>query len=421
MSFIGAMIAEGLTAAMVAGGLGTAATAAGAAGAGAAGAGLLGAGATSALAGALGYGAAGAGLGALGSAAMGQDPGQGALTGGITGGLLGGLGGLGSALNAGEATAEAANLGAGGTQLSGQTLTGAVGTPAEGVTAISSPVASTNPVSNMFNSMSSDVTRFAATNPAQQSAVIPQTGIFGNGGALSGVGDLAQGYSNMGTLGKGATALGVGMGVNAMLPNDTTSTLPSSPSMAKIDPNKYRYTQPQWSVYQPTYMADGGLTEMNPQGGGIQNLTQSGMFPQSQQELTQYATPTQMPASAQIINADYDAPTNPYSGDIQNLAQGGIADLGSYAAGGRPNLLHGPGDGVSDDIPASIAGKQPARLAQGEYVIPSRIVSELGNGSTDAGAARLDAMVQKVNAGRAKTLGGKKYAKDTKAYKHLPV
>ena len=101
------------------------------------------------------------------------------------------------------------------------------------------------------------------------------------------------------------------------------------------------------------------------------------------------------------------------------MARGGIADLGGYSKGG--NLLAGPGDGVSDDIPASIAGRQPARLASGEYVVPSRIVSELGNGSTDAGAKRLDMMVQKVNAGRSKTLGGKKYAKDTRAYKHLPV
>ena len=104
---------------------------------------------------------------------------------------------------------------------------------------------------------------------------------------------------------------------------------------------------------------------------------------------------------------------------MQLMAGGGIADLGGYAKGG--NLLDGPGDGVSDDIPATIAGKQPARLATGEYVVPSRIVSELGNGSTDAGAKRLDAMVQKVNAGRAKTLKGKNYAKDTSAYKHLPV
>ena len=113
------------------------------------------------------------------------------------------------------------------------------------------------------------------------------------------------------------------------------------------------------------------------------------------------------------------AMANGQQGQTQQMARGGIADLGGYSKGG--NLLDGPGDGVSDDIPASIAGKQPARLAAGEYVIPSRIVSELGNGSTDAGAKRLDSMVQKINAGRAKTLGGKKYAADTRAYKHLPV
>jgi hypothetical protein len=104
------------------------------------------------------------------------------------------------------------------------------------------------------------------------------------------------------------------------------------------------------------------------------------------------------------------------------MAKGGIADLGGYATGGRPNLLNGAGDGVSDDIPASIAGKQPARLAAGEYVVPSRIVSELGNGSTDAGAQRLDEMVRKIQAGRKKTMGNKKqFANDSKAYKHLPA
>ena len=92
-----------------------------------------------------------------------------------------------------------------------------------------------------------------------------------------------------------------------------------------------------------------------------------------------------------------------------------------YRSGGSPNLLHGPGTGVSDDIPATIEGKQPARLASGEYVISSRIVSELGQGSTDAGAKVLDNMVNRINEGRSKTLGGKNYAKDTKAYKHLPA
>jgi len=101
----------------------------------------------------------------------------------------------------------------------------------------------------------------------------------------------------------------------------------------------------------------------------------------------------------------------------QNFAMGGAADLGDYSDGGR--LLKGPGDGVSDDIPATIAGKQPARLADGEFVIPARIVSEIGNGSTDAGAKRLYAMMDRIQEGRKKTIGKKNVAKDTKAKKHL--
>jgi hypothetical protein len=92
-------------------------------------------------------------------------------------------------------------------------------------------------------------------------------------------------------------------------------------------------------------------------------------------------------------------------------------NLGGYSDGGR--LLRGPGDGVSDDIPAVIGNRQPARLADGEFVIPARIVSELGNGSTDAGAKRLYAMMDKIQAGRKKTVGKGNVAKDSKAKKHL--
>ena len=95
---------------------------------------------------------------------------------------------------------------------------------------------------------------------------------------------------------------------------------------------------------------------------------------------------------------------------------GGISDLGGYSDGGR--LLKGPGDGVSDSIPATIGGKQPARLATGEFVVPARIVSELGNGSTEAGAKKLYAMMDRVQKARRKT---KNVAADTKAHKYLPA
>jgi hypothetical protein len=101
-------------------------------------------------------------------------------------------------------------------------------------------------------------------------------------------------------------------------------------------------------------------------------------------------------------------------------ASGGLSNLGGYSDGGR--LLKGPGDGVSDSIPASIGrNRQPARLADGEFVVPARIVSELGNGSTEAGARKLYAMMDRIQQARGKTVGKGKVATNSRADKHLPA
>jgi hypothetical protein len=99
----------------------------------------------------------------------------------------------------------------------------------------------------------------------------------------------------------------------------------------------------------------------------------------------------------------------------RTYAQGGIADLGGYAAGGK--LLKGPGDGMSDSIVANIGGKQPARLADGEFVIPADVVSHLGNGSTDAGAKQLYKMLDRIRHART---GNKKQGKQINPNKFLP-
>jgi hypothetical protein len=104
------------------------------------------------------------------------------------------------------------------------------------------------------------------------------------------------------------------------------------------------------------------------------------------------------------------------------MAGGGMSgqfNLGGYSDGGR--LLRGPGDGVSDSIPATIGNKQPARLADGEFVVPARIVSELGNGSTEAGARKLYAMMDRVQAARKGSIGKGKVAKNSRADKYLPA
>jgi hypothetical protein len=106
-------------------------------------------------------------------------------------------------------------------------------------------------------------------------------------------------------------------------------------------------------------------------------------------------------------------------GGIASLAQGGPSHLGDYSDGGR--LLKGPGDGVSDSIPATIADKRPARLADGEFVVPARIVSELGNGSTEAGARKLYAMMDRVQKARKKSIGKNRVAVNSRAEKMLPA
>jgi hypothetical protein len=106
-------------------------------------------------------------------------------------------------------------------------------------------------------------------------------------------------------------------------------------------------------------------------------------------------------------------------GLMRGYNMGGLSSLGAYSDGGQ--LLKGPGDGVSDDIPARIGARQPARLADGEFVVPARIVSELGNGSTDAGAKQLYAMMDRVQKNRNKTVGKGKVAVDSKSRKLLPA
>lgn len=100
----------------------------------------------------------------------------------------------------------------------------------------------------------------------------------------------------------------------------------------------------------------------------------------------------------------------------QQMAGGGIANLGHYSDGGQ--LLRGPGDGVSDSIPASIEGKRPARLADGEFVVPARAVSELGNGSTEAGSKQLYAMLDRI---AKKRKSGKGLAYQANPKKMLPA
>jgi hypothetical protein len=211
----------------------------------------------------------------------------------------------------------------------------------------------------------------------------------------------------------GAPATGGGIGGLGFDPKTGryTGTF-EAPGNKKTDVQKMREELDALKSEQSRYNDTGGGGAAN--GGLMMSYAMGGDIG------TRYQSPDDASGMGDKVGAHQTvnmAPHYPMQGLYQGYAGGG--HLGDYSDGGR--LLKGPGDGVSDDIPAQIGARQPARLADGEFVVPARIVSELGNGSTDAGAKRLYAMMDRVQRNRTKSVGKGKVAVDSKAYRHLPA
>jgi hypothetical protein len=84
-------------------------------------------------------------------------------------------------------------------------------------------------------------------------------------------------------------------------------------------------------------------------------------------------------------------------------AGGGLMALGKGGTTGptnEPRVVKGAGDGMSDDVPATIEGVQEARLANDEFVVPADVVADIGNGSSSAGANKLYMMMDRVRKAR---------------------
>ena len=210
-------------------------------------------------------------------------------------------------------------------------------------------------------------------------------------------------------------------------------------SKFKYDPNNYQpdVVTPPNPVYHAQY-AQGGITSLatggnpgdfdtplpNPTGYKLQPSMMYTQVLQDPNSLLPQDILNIMQANGFAGgNGGFDFPNfgGPTSSSAQGHAaggmmSGGIANLGGYSDGGR--LLKGPGDGMSDSIPAKIGKKQEARLAEGEFVVPADVVSGLGNGSTDAGAKHLYKMMDKVRHART---GRKAQGKQIKAEKYLPA
>jgi hypothetical protein len=97
--------------------------------------------------------------------------------------------------------------------------------------------------------------------------------------------------------------------------------------------------------------------------------------------------------------------------NVFGLKKGGVAGL-------PPRYIDGHGDGMSDSVPAMISNRQPARLADGEFVIPADVVSHLGNGSSKAGAKQLYSMMDRVRKART---GNPRQGKEINASRMMPA
>lgn len=187
------------------------------------------------------------------------------------------------------------------------------------------------------------------------------------------------------------------------------------------DYKSYDPTPPN-PYYQPrmyNYAGGGPVEQMS----NMNAIGANTGYPMADINKAAYATPYQTPISQNVVQGTADTGVNSMTGEENRFAMGGVAfakggpsDLGSYSDGGR--MLKGPGDGMSDSIPAQIGAKQPARLADGEFVVPADVVSHLGNGSTDAGAKQLYSMMDRI---RAQRTGKKKQAPQVNPKKAMPA
>ena len=427
----------------------------------------------SVVGGGLAAGAVGAGLGAITSAATGQDIGKGALMGGVGGALTGGMAsGLSSGLGAaasgtGASTAIGAASGAAGgaagaaaggeDPLKGAAFGGAaggIGGYMKGVDAGQLTPSGSQEI-NDIGKTPLQAQASTQSSPLIEGANIPQS----SGAAINNIPTNAAQYSSLPAsdmsgitppstdiIDKGiklikdnpAIAMQLGGAAMNMMGGTSSKQQPQAPATASIyDPIPYTQQDiPRTTVPNYYYAGGGSVTDLSQQGQmnpivarAMQQVQQA--QPQAQQPVQPQQTPAPQgimgaqPAMAQPIQQPVQQPVQPMpqAQPTQMAATGGMMrdNLGGYSHGGIAGLTRGPGDGVSDSIPAQIGdtGKQPARLADGEFVISSRIVSELGNGSTEAGAKALQAMVDRIQSRRKKSIGKGKVAVDSKARKEL--
>jgi hypothetical protein len=211
-----------------------------------------------------------------------------------------------------------------------------------------------------------------------------------------------------------------GTGGGDYTPNAELLTNLNAPGYNPVNEGDYGYEEvPEERTPQ---MASGGLSSMSSPvasyytfGQPADILANLGMRPQppmNPPEMMTQVGQQQQPQQAQQQGLPQQAPPQMGQQAPQGMPQQGMMPQQQgmpppMRKGGLPHIsnvpivegrmdfrqgsaVHGEGDGQSDDI--------PAMLADGEYVIDSETVAQIGNGSTKAGAQALDNFRESIRA-----------------------
>jgi hypothetical protein len=148
----------------------------------------------------------------------------------------------------------------------------------------------------------------------------------------------------------------------------------------------------------PKNYAEGGEVEamMSPMDAGIGGMMKEGM---NDKELISSAIDV---LQGEIIDTNQQSVI--LGQFVEQFGQEALQDLINRVESGEiprvpsegDGMIEGAGDGMADMIPASMEGDQDVLLSDGEFVVPADVVSGIGNGSSDAGANKLEDMMDRV-------------------------
>jgi hypothetical protein len=343
--------------------------------------------------------------------------------------------GLGTAVETGDIKK---GIGAGLGSFAGGQLLGAVTGGAGGAAATST--------NNVSGNMAESLVPMGRPNNLMGSTAI--------GSAGAGLRDIARGGMDFGSSAQGIGSL-VGSQVgSALLGGQNQSTGRSeAPDLSQMRPMVREartpgpdfvpgqsaefdfgvstpYTTDYMNQYAPQGMAGGGMVERMVPGYGPVAMREGGIATMG---TTPQGLPMPAPNEREVISAAIAAvqgthpqPQVALGAFLAQYGEAALRDLVDRVQSGEmgetaaktEGKLEGPGDGMSDMIPASIDGQDDVLLSDGEYIVPADVVSGLGNGSSDAGAQALNTMNDRV---RIERTGKKKQAPEVPQNKMMPA